>query len=320
MDFSNAQVSYGKHGVSFMTVTQFQTWFGVHPDHVGFVIGSKGATIKKISRDCKCFIKIQDPNKFSGGFPWFLIKGSTEANVCEAMHRLRTIANEADRRLPRMANMMPSQSFSQAPSSAPSQEKQFKLAPVPKRKHFKVRVAKSQVQNAANYIPKSQDYTPNSSNYAPKSLDYAPRSPDYAPRSSDYGQSKSPSPDYCPNTPEYCSDSPNYGPPKSPDFSPHSPTNPPAVHEEFEAAPEGWAGPFVGTYLKKGPEGFGAGKRFSSFEDAVEQANELGDKCKGITLTKTGYSLRKGELYKGELLIDSDGDDSHNGLASWHKV
>jgi len=305
MDFSKAHVSHGKHGVAFTTVTQFQTWFGVHPDHVGFVIGSKGATIKKISRDCKCFIKIQDPNKFSGGFPWFIIKGSTEANVCEAMHRLRTIANEADRRLPRMANMTPSQSFAQAPPPAPSQEKQFKLAPVPKRKHFKVRVAKSQVQNAANYIPKSPDY-------APRAQDYAPRSPDYAPRAQDYAQ-RSPSPDYCP-------DSPDYGPPKSHDFSPHSPTTPPAVHEEFEAAPEGWAGPFVGKYLKKGPEGFGAGKRFSSFEEAVEKATELGDKCKGITLTKTGYSLRKGELYKGELLIDSEGDDSHNGLASWHKV
>ena len=316
MDFSKAQVSHGKHGVTFTTVTQFQTWFAVHPDHVGFVIGSKGATIKKISKDCKCFIKIQDPNTFSDGFPWFLIKGTTSANICEASHRLRTIANEADRRLPRMAQFRSSQSFEQAPPPAPSQEKQFKLAPVPKRK-FKVKTHVVRDRDQTTFTPKSPNYAPRSPDYGPpKSPEYCPHSPAYAPTS----------PDYCPPK------SPDYGPPKSPDYVPHSPKSPPApaqasvqeehvaAPEELEAAPEGWTGPFVGTYLKKGPEGFGAAKRFSSFEEAIEKANELGDKCKGITLTKTGYSLRKGELYKGELLIDSEGDDSHNGLASWHKV
>lgn len=102
MDFSNTTIGRGNHGSPFMVIPQFQSWFGVHPDHVGFVIGSKGATVKKIANDCKCYIKIQDPNAFSGGFPWFIIKGSTEANVCEAYHRLRTIANEAERRMPRL--------------------------------------------------------------------------------------------------------------------------------------------------------------------------------------------------------------------------
>jgi hypothetical protein len=287
MDFSKTNTSYGKHGVAFTTFTQFQTWFGVHPDHVGFVIGKGGATIKKISSDCKCYIKIQPPNTFSGGFPWFMIRGTTEKNICEAYHRIRTIANEADRRLPRMEQ---SQIREVPVPPAPNEDKVFILAPVPKKK-FKVKVTGSQVQNASSYNPSS-----------PK---YSPHSPDYCPHSPDYGP---------PN-------SPDYGPPKSPDYVPHSPApSTPAVQEDLEEAPEGWVGPFVGKYLKKGPEGFGAGKRFSSFEEAVEQANELGDKCKGITLTKTGYSLRKGELYKGELLIDSAGEDSHNGLSSWHKV
>ena len=96
-------IGRGKHGAPFVVVPQFQSWFGVHPDHVGFVIGAKGATVKKIATDCKCYIKIQDPNSFSGGFPWFIIKGSTEANVCEAYHRLRTIANEAENRMPRLS-------------------------------------------------------------------------------------------------------------------------------------------------------------------------------------------------------------------------
>ena len=85
-----------------MTVTQFQSWIGVHPDHVGFVIGSKGATVKKIANDTKCWIRIQEPNQFSN-FPWFLVKGDLEANVCEAYHRIFTIANEAERRLPRLS-------------------------------------------------------------------------------------------------------------------------------------------------------------------------------------------------------------------------
>lgn len=102
MDFSNKTISRGNHGSPFVVIPQFQSWFSVHPNHVGFVIGSKGATVKKIATDCKCYIKIQDGNSFSGGFPWFIIKGSTEANVCEAHHRLRTIANEAERRMPRL--------------------------------------------------------------------------------------------------------------------------------------------------------------------------------------------------------------------------
>ena len=96
-----------------MKVTQFQSWIGVHPDHVGFVIGSKGATVKKIANDTKCWIRIQEPNQFSN-FPWFLVKGDLEANVCEAYHRLQTIANEAEKRLPRFQ-----QNTSEIPKSRP---------------------------------------------------------------------------------------------------------------------------------------------------------------------------------------------------------
>ena len=52
----------GKHGVMFSTVTQYQTWFGVHPDHVGFVIGSKGATVKK---SASCFSTLSENNVIS---------------------------------------------------------------------------------------------------------------------------------------------------------------------------------------------------------------------------------------------------------------
>jgi hypothetical protein len=179
MDYSKTRVSHGTHGVPFTTVTQFQAWFGVHPDHVGFVIGGKGATVKKISADCKCYIKIQDPNLFSCGFPWFLIKGSSESNVCEAYHRLRTIANEANSRVPRVGQNLNVQHVSQHrkhPQQPPTKDKSFVLAPVPKKK-FKLK------KNPEYNEPKPVSYAPNSSDYSPNSPNYSPNSPNYAPKS-----------------------------------------------------------------------------------------------------------------------------------------
>ena len=105
MDFSSIKTTgRGKYGIPFCVIPQFQSWLGVHPDHVGFLIGFNGQTVKKIAFDCKCYIKIQDPNNFSRGLPWFIIKSSTQENVCEAYQRLRTIANEAEKRMPRFKN------------------------------------------------------------------------------------------------------------------------------------------------------------------------------------------------------------------------
>lgn len=91
-----------KNGAPIGTVTQFTSFFVIHPDHSGFVIGKGGATVKKIGRDTRTFVGIQKPNDLSNGMPWFLIKGDIEANVATAYHRIRTIAQEAERRMPRM--------------------------------------------------------------------------------------------------------------------------------------------------------------------------------------------------------------------------
>ena len=264
MDFSNSQVFVGKYGVNLTTITQFQTFFCVHPDHVGFVIGGKGATVKKIATDCNCYIRIQDPNQFSGGFPWFIIKGTSQTNVCEAHHRLQTIANEADRRLPRMTSTFRTQpqhlnhnGMSFNPPNPPTQNKVFNLAPVPKKK-FKVKT------NAQNVTISSPSYVPTSPSYHPTSPSYHPTSPSYLPTS----------PTYAPNSPSNTEQN-----------GPKTPQTPP---QEFDAAPEGWQGPFAGKYLWKGPESYSASHRFQTLAEAVEKANELGDKCKGITLTDTG--------------------------------
>ena len=92
-----------KNGAPIGTTTQYTSFFVIHPDHSGFVIGKGGATVKKIGRDTRSYVAIQQPNSFSNGMPWFLIKGDVESNVVTAYHRIRTIAQEAERRMPRMS-------------------------------------------------------------------------------------------------------------------------------------------------------------------------------------------------------------------------
>ena len=282
MDVSNSTISFWNHGAPIKTVSQFQSWFVVHPDHVGFVIGGKGTTVKKIASDCKCYIKIQDPNSFSNGMPWFIIKGSKKEDVCNAYHRIRTIANEADRRLPRMRHVSGDNSII---PPAPTECKEFKLAPVPKKKFVLKPFA---ISKKNNYKPTSPDYKPTTPDYKPTLADYKPTSPDYNPTSPDY----KPTLADCKST---------------------------LADKYFNPAPEGWCGPFVGKYLWKGPDTFSAGHRFPTFEEAVKKAEELGDDCKGITLTSSGFSIRKGELRNGKLVITPI-SDIHNSLACWHKA
>ena len=53
---------------------------------------------------------------------------------------------------------------------------------------------------------------------------------------------------------------------------------------------------------------------FKDFQDAIDEANLLGNRCFGITKTKRGYSVRTGTL------IDTPLDKSSKGLMSWTKT
>ena len=99
---NTAGMTTAKNGAPIGTTTQYQSFFAVHPDHAGFVLGKGGDTVRKIGSDTKCYVRIQEPNEHSAGMPWFIIKGNSESSVATAFHRLRTIANEAERRMPRM--------------------------------------------------------------------------------------------------------------------------------------------------------------------------------------------------------------------------
>ena len=68
------------------------------------------------------------------------------------------------------------------------------------------------------------------------------------------------------------------------------------------AAPEGYEGPFKVQYLSGLANGRVRGTgTFDNFEDAIAAANELGDKCGGVTKDTYGWSLRLGGELKQDL-------------------
>ena len=73
----------------------------VHPDHVGIIVGKRGANVTRISREHGAFVYIQKPCAQSGGMPWFQIKGLYERNIENAYFALVQEAQRAEQTLPR---------------------------------------------------------------------------------------------------------------------------------------------------------------------------------------------------------------------------
>jgi hypothetical protein len=73
----------------------------VHPDHVGIIVGKRGANVTRISREHGAFVYIQKPCVQSGGMPWFQIKGLYERNIEAAYFALVQEAQRAEQTLPR---------------------------------------------------------------------------------------------------------------------------------------------------------------------------------------------------------------------------
>lgn len=99
-----------------------------------------------------------------------------------------------------------------------------------------------------------------------------------------------------------------------------SPCSSPSSSWKFEKkvdveVPEGWSGPFEGKYLARyAAKGRGIG-RFATFEEAVEAANALGNKCGGITLEQKAYTLRVGN----DPIRHENPSQSSYSAASWTK-
>jgi hypothetical protein len=94
MNVTSSMYSHS-NGAPIDTTTEYSSFIIVRDDCTGFVIGTKGATVKNIAKTTRTWIRIQPPNENSIGMPWFLIKGRSAEAVATAHHYIKTIATEA---------------------------------------------------------------------------------------------------------------------------------------------------------------------------------------------------------------------------------
>ena len=180
-----AQYTYTSTGVPVRQVTSHESYINIHPDHTGLIIGSRGSTIQKIKRDTGVdVLRIRNPNKISGGMPWIQIRGHIKS-VENAYHRVLTIAQEAERRLPRMKQSSMSGPVLPPPSMVVNMQHPYGSntksrppplqMPPPSVVTEQTGFASSGVMTSASgsdsprYEPQSPDYMPNSPSYCPSS-------------------------------------------------------------------------------------------------------------------------------------------------------
>ena len=195
-----AQYHYTQAGVPVREVSSYESYINIHPDHTGLIIGTRGSTIQKIQRDTGVdVLRIRKPNKISGGMPWIQIRGHIKS-VENAYQRVLTIAQEADRRIPRMnthANISVSAPVPPPPMACAMQHpfgSNTKPRPPP------LQMPHPSVVAEQNGFASSGVMTSASGSDSPR---YEPQSPDYMP-----------------NSPSYCPSSPVGSPPDSPPGTP----------------------------------------------------------------------------------------------------
>ena len=130
-------------GVPMSTYTTFEAQFQVHPDHVGFIVGRGGSTIKGVASRFK--VDARTRNSRDGAWPKIVIRGQM-VGVEGAYTEIRKIANIANEKIPRIFN-------------------QTKSSPPPP---LKMDGDKSNTDaHQEPFVPKSPDYTPSSPAYVP---------------------------------------------------------------------------------------------------------------------------------------------------------
>jgi hypothetical protein len=89
-------------GINMTTYTTYETMLKIHPDHAGFVIGTKGATIRSIGIKHRVDAKLRKDNKSdSYSWPYIQIRGMM-ANVEAAHVEFIHVANIANEKIPRI--------------------------------------------------------------------------------------------------------------------------------------------------------------------------------------------------------------------------
>ena len=108
-----------------ITYTTFQTNLHIHPDHVGFVIGSKGATVRRVGMLHSVDVRLKHNNSqnhlLSSNWPYIQIKGPMK-KVESAYFEIQQIANVANQRIPRITQIPPTKEIT--PVSSPTKDTQ----------------------------------------------------------------------------------------------------------------------------------------------------------------------------------------------------
>ena len=86
-------------GIPMVSYLTFEARLPVHPDHSGFIIGAKGATIRGVGSKHKVDARMH--NSKNGQWPYIMIRGKME-NVEAAFLEVFSIANIANSKIPRV--------------------------------------------------------------------------------------------------------------------------------------------------------------------------------------------------------------------------
>ena len=97
-DSGRTQIT-SSNGVPMTTYTTYETSIPIHPDHSGFVVGTRGATIRGVAAKHKVDARMRKTN--DGSWPKVVIRGKMEG-VEAAFMEIQHIANIANIKIPRI--------------------------------------------------------------------------------------------------------------------------------------------------------------------------------------------------------------------------
>jgi len=154
------------NGVPMTTYTTFQATLTIHPDHVGFVIGSKGATVRRVGMLHKVDVRLKTKtgpqnHEISTTWPYIQIRGQME-KVESAYFDMQQIANVANQRIPRI----PTQG-TLTPHTNHIQQHTHNSTPPPPPPPLNFTVGGNDSDDGGDCEIQSPIYTPSSPKYTP---------------------------------------------------------------------------------------------------------------------------------------------------------
>lgn len=93
---------YTPLGLKVTKLIEYKTFVYAHPDHLSYIIGKGGETIKNIGRETSTFLKIDNNNTNELGHVGFQVKGPNKVDVKEACSKFYNLANIANSKIPRI--------------------------------------------------------------------------------------------------------------------------------------------------------------------------------------------------------------------------